>query len=91
MDVLESLMQASDSRVDKLRQVVSECAHLAVEIHALSNSDDLYDAGLTSLNTVNLMLAIEDCFDCEFPEEMLTRETFQSVDSILDAVRKIAS
>ena len=34
----------------------------------------------------DLMLAIEDCFECEFPEEMLNRETFQSIQSISEAL-----
>lgn len=70
----------------QIRATLQEVGNLAVDVSSLDEADDLYDAGLTSLNTVNLMLAIEDCFECEFPEDMLSRETFQSIRSIAEAV-----
>ncbi len=35
------------------------------------------------------MLAIEDAFDVEFPDELLTRATFQSVESIRIALESL--
>jgi acyl carrier protein len=49
----------------------------------------LYQAGLTSHASVNLMLAIEESFGIEFPERMLRRRTFESVTSIADAVAEL--
>jgi acyl carrier protein len=80
-------MQNRADLVESIRQTLAECGQLAVDVTSLDDTDDLYDAGLTSLNTVNLMLAVEDFFDCEFPEEMLSRETFQSIQAIAEAVR----
>jgi acyl carrier protein len=37
---------------------------------------------MTSHASVNLMLALEDRFDVEFPDEMLTRTAFESVEAI---------
>lgn len=84
-------MQNRDDLVASIRQTLAQCGQLAVDVTSLYDTDDLYDAGLTSLNTVNLMLAVEDLFDCEFPEEMLARETFQSIRAIAEAVRIIRS
>ncbi len=84
-------MQNRADLVECIRQTLAECGQLAVEVNSLNDTDDLYDAGLTSLNTVNLMLAVEDFFDCEFPEEMLARETFQSIQAIAEAVRVITA
>ena len=56
------------------------------ELTVPSDDADLYDAGLTSLITVNLLLAIEDHFDVEFPDELLSRRTFQSIDALSEAV-----
>lgn len=75
-------MQSSSEVIQRIRSTLQDVGNLAVEVSALADADDLYDAGLTSLNTVNLMLAIEDCFDFEFPEDMLNRDTFQSIASI---------
>jgi len=48
-----------------------------------------FDAGLTSLATVGLMLALEDEFDIEFPDSMLSRKTFGSIESIVDAIEEL--
>ncbi len=55
----------------------------------LQDHSDLYHAGLTSLATVSLMLAIEEEFDIEFPDSMLGRKTFGSIEAIVDAVDEL--
>ncbi len=47
-----------------------------------SPSQDLRDAGLTSLDLVNLMLAVEAEFDVEIPQADMTPENFRSIDAI---------
>lgn len=59
---------------------------LSVNPDELANESDLYDLGLTSLTTVNLMLALEDHFDVEFEDDMLSRDTFQSISSLVAAI-----
>jgi len=44
--------------------------------------EDLYSAGMTSHASVNLMLALENEFDVEFPDRMLRRSVFENVASI---------
>jgi acyl carrier protein len=44
--------------------------------------DNLRDAGVTSLDMVNLMLAVEEAFGLELPQEAMTPENFRSVESI---------
>lgn len=72
-----------------VRNILQEHSKLSVELTTLSDDSDLYDAGLTSLTTVNVMLAIEDHFDVEFEDNMLSRETFQSVNSLVEAVEEL--
>jgi acyl carrier protein len=62
---------------------------LAVDIASLTDEDDLYRAGLTSHASVNLMLALEDAFDIEFPERLLRRQTFESVAAMRDAIDQL--
>ncbi len=71
---------------EQIREILSNHAKLTADIAKLDRDSDLYVAGLTSLTTVNLMLAIEDGFDIEFPDHMLSRQTFQSIDSLAGAV-----
>lgn len=75
--------------VEKIRDILSQHGRLSAEVSNLSDDSDLYAAGLTSLATVGLMLALEDQFDVEFPDSLLSRKTFSSINSILEAVEKI--
>ena len=45
-------------------------------------SDNLRDAGLSSLDMVNLMLAVEDTFDVVLPQAKMTPENFRSIAAI---------
>jgi len=49
-------------------------------------SDNLRDAGLTSLDMVNLMLAIEAEFDIEIPQSAMTPDNFDTVGAIENLV-----
>ena len=60
-----------------------------VPVDQLQDTSDLYNAGLTSLATVGLMLALEEQFNIEFPDNMLSRKTFASIEFIVDAVQKL--
>ncbi len=74
---------------DQIRNILTSHGRLSKDVTELSNDADLYDAGLTSLITVNLLLAIEDHFDVEFPDELLSRRTFQSIDALAEAVEDL--
>ena len=47
---------------------------------------DLYELGPTSHTTVDVMLALEDAFGIEFPDEVLKKSTFASVRNIEEVV-----
>lgn len=51
---------------------------------------DLRNAGLTSLDLVNLMLAVEGEFDIFIPEAQMTPENFRTVRSIEVLVASLA-
>ncbi len=70
----------------EIRKILAEHARLSVGIDSLADHADLYQAGMTSHASVNVMLAIEDAFDIEFPDSMLTRSVFESVASIGAAI-----
>ena len=78
-----------DTTKTTIREVLAGHAKLAVDAHTISDDDDLFDAGLTSLSTVTVMLALEDAFETEFPESMLSRRTFTSVESIHAALSEL--
>jgi len=73
----------------RIRQVVADQAHLAVDPSALDDLTDLFEAGMTSHASVNLMLGLEEEFDIEFPESMLRKSTFSSVSTIETAIAEL--
>ncbi|HET6331528.1 MAG TPA: acyl carrier protein [Holophagaceae bacterium] len=75
----------------EIRDIILNHARLSADVSNLADTSDLYAAGLTSLTTVNLMLALEDHFDIEFPDRMLVRKTFESIQSLSEAVEALKS
>lgn len=73
----------------EIRSLIAAHARLPVDVHGLAEDACLYDAGLTSLSTVNLMLALEEHFDVEFPDRMLGRKTFGSIRSLSEAIDQL--
>jgi len=79
----------TDSMTDDIRQIVADNGKLAVDVSDLSDEDDLFDAGMTSHANVNVMLALEDVYDIEFPEELLRRSTFQTLAAIRGTIEML--
>ncbi|MDH4273889.1 MAG: acyl carrier protein [Gammaproteobacteria bacterium] len=77
--------------VNKVREILAQHGRLSVPVETLQNDSDLYGAGLTSLATVGLMLALEDGFGIEFPDSALSRKTFASINAINDTVSTLAA
>jgi acyl carrier protein len=76
---------------DTIRKVLAAHGRLAVDALSLGPDDDLYQKGLSSHASVNVMLGLEDAFDVEFPDDLLTRSTFQSVASIRHALEGLGA
>jgi len=76
---------------DDIRNILKQHASLAAEPSELAPDADLHQAGLTSHATVNLMLALEDHFNVEFPERMLRRRVFDSIATIEAAIAELTS
>jgi acyl carrier protein len=74
------------SDIVAIREIIARHGRLSVDVNSLEDDSDLHYAGLTSLATVNVMLALEDRFDIEFPEAMLSRKTFSSLEAIAEAI-----
>ncbi len=74
---------------EEIRAIIREHGRLPVDVSELGADDDLYQAGMTSHASVNVMLGLEDHFDIEFPDRMLTRSVFESIASIEAAVNEL--
>jgi acyl carrier protein len=74
---------------ERIRSVLARYGRLAQDVGALDDSADLYQAGLTSHASVNVMLGLESAFDVEFPDHLLTRNVFSSIAAIRAALEQI--
>ena len=74
---------------ETIRRAVEDHARLPVPVASLADGDDLYEAGMTSHASVNVMLALEDAFDIEFPDRMLKRSVFESIAAIQAALTEL--
>ncbi len=75
--------------IDQIRAILKEHGRLAVDVATLPEDGDLYQAGMTSHASVNVMLALEGAFDIEFPDRMLRRGVFESIASIRGAIEEL--
>jgi acyl carrier protein len=73
----------------EIRTVLRDHARLPVEVDTLGADADLFAAGMSSHASVNVMLALEDTFDIEFPVAMLKRSVFESIAAIDAAVNEL--
>jgi len=74
---------------DQIRDVLAAHGRMAIDPSEIDAQADLYDLGLTSHASVDVMLALEDAFDIEFPDEVLKKSTFQSVHNIAQVVESL--
>lgn len=75
----------------RIRQVLREHARLNRSADELAPGTDLYQSGMTSHASVNVMLALECAFNVEFPDHMLKRSVFASIEAIRQALVALAA
>jgi acyl carrier protein len=73
----------------RIRDVLAVHGRLAESLESVGDTDDLYEAGMTSHASVSVMLALENEFDVEFPDADLRRASFQSVEAISHVLEKL--
>lgn len=74
---------------DRVRSILNQHAKLRVDAKSLADDADLYANGLSSFATVQLMLALEEEFDLEFPDRLLNRRSFESINAIAAVVNSV--
>jgi acyl carrier protein len=77
--------------IQAIREILAQHGRLSVDIQTLSDETDLHHAGLTSLATVGVMLALEERFDIEFPDSKLSRATFRSISTLAETISELTN
>jgi acyl carrier protein len=76
---------------DRIRSVVARLLARRSVSSTLTPDSNLRDSGLTSLDMVTLMLAIECEYDITIPQDAMTPENFKSIRSIDSLVMALQS
>jgi acyl carrier protein len=74
--------RSSHSAADRVISVVQKLLTERSISRRIDSASDLRDAGLTSMDMVNLVLAVESEFDLMIPETSITPANFRSVAAI---------
>ena len=82
-------MQKIIAMQDIIRQTLDEHGRLTRTAASSSSDSDLFAVGLTSFAAVQLMLAIEERFDVEFPDRMINRRSWASIDMIVSCLTEL--
>jgi acyl carrier protein len=77
---------------DRVADIVVQILERRLGARPKLTGDDLRKVGLSSLDMVNLMLAVEAEFDLKIPEAEMTPQNFRSlsaIDALVTALRSI--
>lgn len=85
------MMVTATMLTPEIRSVLKAHGRLAADVDQIGDADDLYRLGLTSHASVNVMLALEEAFDVEFPDRMLQKSTFSSIEAISTALVELGA
>lgn len=77
-------MDKIDSTSDRKQRVAEIVAKMlaAKGLQPAGPDTNLWESGLASMDIVNLMLAVEEAFDIQLPEELMTPDNFRTVNAI---------
>lgn len=84
------LDRAATDVTDRLAQLVRRIMEKRAIFRRVGPDDDLRACGFSSLDIVNLMLAVEEEFAVKIPEREMLPANFRSIARIADLVRGLA-
>ncbi|CAA2136492.1 MULTISPECIES: acyl carrier protein [Methylobacterium] len=74
---------------EDIRDTLKSVAALTEVVDSLGEDDNLFDRGLDSFGSVQLMLALEERYNIEFPDNLLNRRSFSTIRIIVETVSKL--
>lgn len=74
---------------EDIRETLKSVAALTEMVDSLGEDDNLFDKGLDSFGSVQLMLALEERYNIEFPDNLLNRRSFSTIRIIVETVSKL--
>jgi acyl carrier protein len=75
--------------IETIRAVLATHSRIRAPMAEIGNDANLFTAGMTSLASVDVILALEEAFEIEFADHMMHRKTFESVNAIAAAIESL--
>lgn len=72
-----------------VRDILRSRGDLAVPVERVPADASLFDAGLSSYGTVEVMLGLEERLGVAFPDHLLRRATFESIAALTAAAEEL--
>ncbi|OZV12998.1 hypothetical protein CIW83_05480 [Tissierella sp. P1] len=69
---------------NKLRKIIDENIELTVPIEEIKLDDNLLNVGMDSLNTIRVIINIEEQFNLEFSDDDLIVDNFRTIRKLMD-------
>lgn len=70
-------------------EILKTAGKITLSEDTLDPALDLFEHGLTSFNSVQVMLTLEEKLGLQFPDELIRRETFQSLGNLKAALQSM--
>lgn len=69
-----------------VREIIKETVELTVPVEEIGNEDDLMNLGMDSINSIKVVVAIEEKFGFEFYDEDLNIENFKNIRKLVSYI-----
>ena len=70
----------------RVRELIKEVVELTVPIEEVGIEDDLMNLGMDSINSIKVIVAIEEEFGFEFDDEDLNFENFRNIRKLVSYI-----
>lgn len=70
--------ETTSKLIESVRELITENSEIEVT-GAVGNDEDLFELGMQSLDCVRILVAVEDEFEIELPNERIERSMFATV------------
>lgn len=74
---------------ERIIQLIRNADVVPPEADLADGESSLWEKGMDSLASVRLLVLVEDEFAVEFPDRLLTRDTFTSVRRLASVIREL--
>lgn len=82
---------AADAVSEQIRLVLAATADLLKDPAGIKPGADLFAAGLTSLGSVRVVLALEEEFGFIIPDELITRKNLSTIEAMASMIASAAA